>query len=306
MRARLPTRLPLPAVALVAVLAAGMAPAAAADPLGTAPGYAAEHAIPALPNGDAIDLTAWVPDLDQGDVPQGLTVLGRHVLVAAYREAKAGQQDCRIHRFDAATGAHAGSADVPAPCSHSGGLAVAGGRLFLTDTWKLIELDAEALFDPARHGASVLRSVSLRFPLRGSFAAGTETGLWIGEYKRTAGGLLRHVTLAAIDAADPDIGLGPDAIEREIPAPARTQGATVDGQGTLWVSASSSQFGRLYRLDPKDGTVLAQFEAPAGTEDLGVDADGRLWTVSEAGAEKYRNWPSFHPLVMRLRPERLR
>src|SRR3546814_12498343 len=37
--------------------------------------------------------------------------------------------------------------------------------------------------------------------------------------------------------------------------------------GDLWVSASSSQFGRLYRLDPADGRVLAQFEMPAGTED---------------------------------------
>lgn len=306
MRLRVSTRLPLSAIALVSALTAGMAPATAADPLGTPPAYAAEHTIPALPNGDTIELTAWVPDLDQGDVPQGLTVLGDQVLVAAYREGRAGPEDCRIHRFDMRSGAHTGSADVPAACGHSGGLAVAGGRLFLSDTSRLIELDAGALFDPARHAGSVIRSVPLRFPLRGSFAAGTEGGLWIGEYKRTEGGALRYVTLAAIDAADPVAGLGPDAIEREIPTPARSQGATVDADGNLWVSASSSQFGRLYRIARADGAVLAQFEAPAGTEDLGIDAEGRMWTVSEAGAEKYRNWPSFHPLVMRLRPERLR
>src|SRR3546814_20876780 len=114
--------------------------------------------------------------LDRGDVPQGLAVLGEHVLVAAYRERE-GNQDCRIHRFAAATGAHAGSVDLPAPCSHAGGLAVAGGRLFLSDTWKLIELDAAALFDPARHAAAVIRTLSLPFPFRGPFAAGTGPGL---------------------------------------------------------------------------------------------------------------------------------
>lgn len=302
------SRRPLgPAAAGVAFcVAAAAAVAAAAEPVGAPPAYAAEHAVSELPNGDAVDLTAWVPDLDQGDVPQGLTVLGGHVLVAAYREGKAGGQDCRIHRFDAGTGAQAGSADVPAACSHAGGLAVAGGRLFLSDTWKLIELDADALFDPARQAGSVRRTVALRFPLRGSFAAGSADGLWIGEYKRGEGGFLRYVTLATIDAADPVAGLGPDAIEREIPAPARSQGATVDGDGDLWVAASSSQFGKLYRIDGGSGAVLAEFAAPAGTEDLGIDGQGRLWTVSEAGAEKYRNWPSFHPFVMRLRPERLR
>jgi len=287
-------------------VAAAAAVASAAEPLGTPPAYAAEHAVTGLANGDAVDLAAWVPDLDQGDVPQGLTVLGGHVLVAAYREDKAGPQDCRIHRFDVETGAHAGSVDIPAACNHGGGLAVAAGRLFLSDTWALLELDAEALFDPARHAGSVRRTVSLRFPLRGSFAAGAGDGLWIGEYKRSEGGFLRYVTLAAIDAADPVAGLGPEAIAREIPAPVRSQGATVDGDGNLWVAASSSQFGKLYRIDGSSGAVLAEFVAPAGTEDLGIDGQGRLWTVSEAGAAKYRNWPSFHPFVMRLRPERLR
>src|SRR3546814_5389669 len=104
-----------------------LTPALAAAPIGTPPAYAGEHVVPALPNADAFEVTAWVPDLDRGDVPQGLAVLGEHVLVAAYRERE-GNQDCRIHRFAAATGAHAGSVDLPAPCSHAGGLAVAGGR----------------------------------------------------------------------------------------------------------------------------------------------------------------------------------
>lgn len=290
----------------LALLLAVPTAAAAADPLGTPPAYAAEHTVSELPNRDAVELAIWAPDLQLGDVPQGLTVAGGSVLVAAYREGREGDSDCRIHRFDAGTGALTGSADLPAPCSHAGGMAVAGGRLFVTDTWKLIEIDPAALFDPARRSASVVRTVSLRFPLRGSFAAGTDSGLWIGEYRRSTGAFLRYVPLAAIDAADANAGLGPDAIEREVPAPVRAQGAGVDADGRLWVSASSSQFGRLYRLDPADGAVLAEFAAPAGTEDLGFDAEGRLWTVSEAGAEKYRNWPSFHPFVMRLRPELLR
>src|SRR3546814_18691367 len=100
--------------------ATAVTPARAADPIGTPPADAGEHVVPALPNADAFEVTAWVPDLDRGDVPQGLAVLGEHVLVAAYRERE-GNQDCRIHRFAAATGAHAGSVDLPAPCSHAGG-----------------------------------------------------------------------------------------------------------------------------------------------------------------------------------------
>lgn len=289
---------------LIANLVAG---AAAAEPvLGTPPGYAADRPLTELPNAAAIDRRIWLPDLDAGDVPQGLTVLDGQVLVAAYREDRPGPQDCRIHRFDAATGAHTGSADVPAACSHAGGLASAGGRLFLTDTWALVEIDPDALFDPQRRDRSVLLTRSLRFPLRGSFAAGTADGLWIGEYKRSAGAFLRFVTLDTIDAADPVAGLGPTAIARQIPAPVRAQGAAVAADGPLWVSASSSQFGRLYRLDPATGAVQAEFPAPVGIEDLGFDTAGRLWTVSEAGSSKYLNWPAFHPLVMRLRPDALR
>lgn len=297
----------VPVAAAVAALFWASNPALADDPLGTPPAYAADRALSIPPNADAVDLRIWVPGLDQGEVPQGLTVLnGKHVLVSTYNEGRAGPQDCRVHRFDAETGAHTGSADVPTACSHGGGMAVAGGRLFVTDTWALIELDPDALFDPARHDQSVVKSTSLRFPIRGSFAAGTEKGLWIGEYKRSAGASLRFVSLASVDAADPATGLAGDAIEREVPTPVRSQGATVAADGTLWVSASSSQFGRLYRLDPATGDVLAEFAAPVGTEDLGLDADGRLWTVSEAGSAKYLNWPAFNPLVMRLRPEALR
>lgn len=291
----------LAAAAILSLIAAG----AAADPLGRAPGYAAGHVLTSPPNAEAVDLRIWLPDLEAGDVPQGLAVLDGQVLVAAYREDRAGPEDCRLHRFDAETGAHTGSADIPAACSHAGGVAVAGGRLFVTDTWALIEIDPAALFDPQRRDRAVLRRVSLRFPLRGSFAAGSTDGLWIGEYKRSEGGALRYVTLAAVDAADPVAGLGPDAVSREIPAPVRAQGAATAPDGSLWVSASSSQFGRLYRLDPASGAVQAEFAAPVGTEDLGFDAAGRLWTVSEAGAAKYLNWPAFHPLVMRLRPAAL-
>lgn len=288
------------------LLVATVPPVLASEPIGVPPSYASAHALSEAPNAAAVDLRIWVPDLDAGDVPQGLTVLGDSVLVAAYRGDRAGTQDCRVHRFDVETGAHTGTADIPAACSHAGGMAVAGGRLFVTDTSALIELDPDALFDPTRREHAAIRSVSLRFPLRGSFAAGTDRGLWIGEYKRASGAAIRFVTLEAIDAAEAVAGLGPAAVEREIPAPVRAQGAAVGPDGILWVSASSSQFGRLYRLDAESGTVLSEFAAPDGTEDLGFDAAGRLWTVSEAGAEKYRNWPSFHPLVMRLLPSALR
>lgn len=289
------------------LLLATLANGAAAEPvLGSAPSYAAGRTLTTAPNAEATDLRIWVPDLDAGDVPQGLTVLGDSVYVAAYREDKPGKEDCRIHRFDSATGAHTATAEVPATCSHGGGLAAAGGRLFLSDTWALLELDPGALFDPQRHDAGVLRWISLRFPLRGSFVAGTADGLWIGEYATSGKPALRYVTLAAVDAAEQVAGLGPATIAREIPAPIRAQGAAVGPDGALWVSTSSSQFGRLYRLDPATGSVQAEFPSPVGTEDLGFDSRGRLWTVSEAGAAKYRNWPAFHPLVMRLRPEALR
>jgi streptogramin lyase len=87
--------------------------------------------------------------------------------------------------------------------------------------------------------------------------------------------------------------------------PLEAQGAAFDRQGNLWVSASNSQWGRLYRLD-RQGKVAAQYEMVAGLEDLAVDEQGRMWGLSESGTRKYIDWTTRYPYVFRIDPARLK
>lgn len=66
-----------------------------------------------------------------------------------------------------------------------------------------------------------------------------------------------------------------DRAQESIPVLLEAQGAAFDRDGTLWVSASNSRWGKLYRLSRK-GEVLAEYPMVAGLEDLTVDPQGRL------------------------------
>jgi len=93
---------------------------------------------------------------------------------------------------------------------------------------------------------------------------------------------------------------------RSIPIPVEAQGAAFDVKtGTLWVSASNSRRGKLYRLDAQ-GQVRAEYEMPAGLEDLTIDDAGNLWGMSESGTQKYIGWDTKFPYIFRIDPLKLK
>jgi hypothetical protein len=272
---------------------------ARADIAGSRPAYGAR--VPSEPpNAAAIRARTWAPEIDLGYVPQGVTVAGDSVLISAYN-GEGGSPRCRLYRIDRRTLALTGRFDMPPTCSHAGGLAYAGGsRLFVADTEHLFEIDLGKAFDPARAGNAVVRSLALRFPLRGSFIAWRDGALWIGEYAKPEQGRILRFPLERIDATPQLSELREEQASASLSIAPRSQGASFDKDGDLWLSQSSSQFGTLQKVDPRSGRVLASYATVAGIEDLGFDADGMLWAVSEAGSKRWRNWPTFYPILFSI------
>src|SRR5262245_5814117 len=118
--------------------------------LGTRPTYL-ETATDSVPNLAALSNRIWTPGLDEGYVPQGLTIVDSHVLVSSYLptpDLKSNTGPCRVFRIEMATGKAAGHFDLPVgACTHSGGLAYLGnGMLLLADTRQLFRIElAKAL-----------------------------------------------------------------------------------------------------------------------------------------------------------------
>jgi streptogramin lyase len=100
--------------------------------------------------------------------------------------------------------------------------------------------------------------------------------------------------------------LNETAATRSIPLPVEAQGAAFDKAGNLWITSSSSRFGRLDALDATTGQVKSSFQMVIGIEDLSFDDNGRIWTVSEAGSLRWQKWSSTFPILFRLEPGRLK
>ena len=279
--------------------------AVGADIAGTRPAYS-NRALSQPPNADAIRARMWVPEIDLGFVPQGVTVAGDSVVLAAYN-SEGGLPRCRLYRINRRTLAVTERYDMPMTCGHAGGLAYAGGkRLFLSDTGRLFEIDMERAFDAARAGDAIVRALTLRFPLRGSFLSYRDGALWIGEYKTPQPGRIHRIPLEVMEAAPEPPGLGEEHASSSLAVAPKSQGASFDQEGFLWLSQSDSQKGALQKTDPKTGAVLASYAMSAGIEDLGFDADGVLWTVSEAGSRRWHNWPTYYPILFSIDVKALR
>jgi hypothetical protein len=270
-----------------------------ADIVGSRPAYS-KRDLSNPPNADSIRARMWVPEIDLGFVPQGVTVAGDSILLSAYN-SEGMQPRCRLFRIDRRALAVTGRFDMPPACGHAGGLAYAGGkRLFVADTGRLFEIDLERAFDAAHAGDAVVRSLALRFPLRGSFLAYSDGALWIGVYKESQPGRIYRIPLDVIGGAPEPPGLGEEHAGTSLVVAVKSQGASFDRDGFLWLSQSDSQTGTLQKIDPKSGGVLATYAAAAGIEDLGFDADGVLWTVSEAGSKRWHNWPTYYPILFSI------
>ena len=281
------------------------APAFAQSPFGTAPTYTDKKlgVMPegSLPNEAAFLGRIWMPGLDEGFVPQGLTVVDEAVYVAAYKSVEgAGRGPCRLVRLDPGSGRVTGTLDLPARCGHAGGAARgAPGHLWVADTRDIFEV---RLVAPASANiGTVVRHIRLTGAIKGSFAAGTGDALWLGAYETFGEPRLYRFPLANLKEE-----INEKDADASVIVPQRAQGAAFDAKGQLWITRSSGSFGELVRLDPQSGAIHERFALPAGTEDIGFDAKGHLWTVSEAGSKRWLAWATFFPVIFQVDMGRLR
>jgi hypothetical protein len=260
----------------------------------------------AVPNAAAIRRRYWVPGLNDGFVPQGLTIIRNEILVAAYRSETPDQDSgpARIFRLARSNGRLVGSFGLPATYRHPGGLAAVGDTVFVANSGRLLALDfarscaagecvplGETLVDKAM-GPSFL-------------AASAEKLLWFGAYRRKGEPSLYGVPLTRILSGG-EKPVGPADATATLPLPQFVQGTTFDRKGDLWISQSSgNRPAFLSRLDPKTGAVLARYPVPGGIEDLGCAPNGRLWAASEAGSKRWSRWDTFYPLVFEIDPGKL-
>lgn len=280
--------------------------AGAADVLGTRPAHLGGE-LPSVPNDAAILSRIWAPEIDEGYVPQGVTVADGALLVSSYRstDPKIGIGPCRIHRIDPASGRTINQFDMPPACGHAGGLAYLGqGMLLVADTRKLYKIDlARALGGQTDF---VVATLSLGGDMKGSLAGFDGKSVFIASSEKDADKARGFFLPLSLFDTHAGAVLTPADASRIIAVPALAQGAAFDRDGSLWMTFSNSKTGALKKLDAASGAVLASFDMVIGIEDISFDAQGRLWTVSEAGSLRWSRWSHSYPVLFSIDPARLR
>lgn len=302
-------RLALIATALVPVAVAGPSLAADVPAITGTPPQSEPREPSDVPGEQAMVARIWMPGIDEGFVPQGLTVVGNDILVAAYRTARpeSDAEICRVFRLNSETGAQTGAFALPTSCGHPGGLAHdRQGTLFIADTSILYIIDLDRALADGNADRAVQKAISFGGGLRGSFTTYRDGSVWIGVYHRREPRRIYRFPVATLMAKKPsDLLTEADAAEN-IPVSARTQGAAFDAKGALWITQSGRGSGTLQMLDPRGGSVKLTCDMPPGIEDISFDAAGRLWAVSEAGAGRHQSWPTYYPIIFALDPARLK
>lgn len=281
---------------------------AQAEIVGKKPEYLKEHTA-SFANDQAVTPKVWVPALDEGYTPQGLAIIGKHALVSSYRDDLKGREGaCRVFRVELATGKEAGAFDMPRECGHSGGVAdVGGGKVVLADTRALWRIDVEKAIASGKATGAIDGMLKLGGDLYGSFAAFDGTDLWIGRYT-----VQKDAPLAKIHRLPMKLFVEKDGatideshVALSLPSPPLGQGMVVTKE-VIWIGASSSKIGWLFRLDRETGKVLARYDTIIGLEGIALDAQGVMWGVSEAGAKKYQQWEKQYPLIFTVDTTKLK
>ena len=254
-------------------------------------------------NSQAITRMIWAPGIDDGYVPQGLAVAGNAVLVSGYKseDTKVDRGPCRVFRVDVQTGECTGYFDMPEECGHAGGLAVLGnGVLVIADTKRLYKVDLDKAFQAGDLKDALLGTVKLGGDLKGSLADFDGTAIFLGSSEKDEAKAKGCFLPASVFDSHDGKTVKEDAVARSFPIDAEAQGAAFDREGNLWLSFSTSKFGKLRKVDPATGKVLAEFPMVIGLEDIGFDQDGRLWAVSEAGSLRWSKWSKTFPVVFQV------
>ena len=222
-------------------------------------------------------------------------MIGQEIFLSAYRHGGEGPK-CMIFRLDSATGQTLSEHAVGDYCSHAGGLAYTdSGRLFLSDTRRLYEISLESTRRSKSGFAEIIHTWELRFPLNGSFSAANFTGLWVGVFSKPKPSVLYRIPWSMLNDNKEDLWISDTDHSIEIfPA---SQGGCFDKEDNLWLSQSTSQYGRIQKVEWNSGRVIKEYKMMAGIEDLGCGAKGKIWSVSEAGSQRWSNWETFYPVV---------
>lgn len=254
-------------------------------------------------NDQAITKMIWAPGVDDGYVPQGVTWADGAVYLSAYRSTnpKVDRGPCRIFKVDPENGNTLGQFDLPEDCGHAGGLAYAGkGILIAADTRRLYKIDMAAAFPPGSSSNAITATVALRGELKGSFVDFDGGSVFIGSFEKDAAKAKGHFLPLSVFDTHNGKTVDETVAIRSIPLPPEAQGAAFDKAGNLWITASSSRFGLLSRLDSKTGQTALSFEMVIGIEDIAFDDEGRLWSVSEAGSLRWQKWSKTFPVLFRV------
>ena len=274
----------------------------AADVLGKRPSHVWGGPSPVV-NNQSITKMIWVPGIDDGYVPQGITVAEGSVLVSGYKskDPKVDRGPCRVFNVNAQTGEYTSHFDLPEDCGHVGGLVYLGkGILVASDTRMLYKVDMNKAFHDGNAKNAVLGVVTLAGDLKGSFVDFDGMSIFIGSSERDSRKAKGFFLPVSIFEDHNGKTINEDISSKSFPIAAEAQGAAFDREGNLWMSFSSSKHGKIQKVDPHSGKVLAQYEMVIGIEDIGFDEDGRLWSVSEAGSLRWSKWSKTFPVVFQM------
>ncbi len=169
-----------------------------------------------------------------------------------------------------------------------------------SDTRRLYKIDMAQAFADRSASTAVIATVTLGGQLRGSFVDFDGTSVFVGAYEKDAEKARGHFLPLSIFDAHNDKTVHEVIADRTISIPVEAQGAAFNKQGNPWITASSSKFGKLHKLDAKTGRLVSGYEMVVGIEDLAFDEEGRLWSVSEAGSIRWQKWAKTYPLLFRI------